>query len=116
MNSSSKFDVSIALAYLRAIFSFWIEDVSKTSEAYYGGLEGRLNLFGHQLLPVNVSGKEGMILDILCAIHAQPPRRVSIEQECQYGTRFRSHVIGEPKGILQDLAVHFVGILVVEWR
>lgn len=57
-----------------------------------------------------------MILDVLSAIDTQPSRWVTVKQKCQHGTRFRSHIVGESKGILQDLAVHLVCILVVEWR
>jgi hypothetical protein len=36
---------------------------------YYCRLERRLYLLCHQSFPVDVLGKEGVIFDVLCAIH-----------------------------------------------
>ena len=78
-------------------------------------LERRLNLLLPQLLEIYVSGEEGVVLDLLGAIHAESPRRVTIEQSSEQRSSFGTALVREAKRVRKDLAVHFVGVLVVEW-
>lgn len=61
-------------------------------------------------------GKERVVLDLLSSVNAQPLSRVSVQQLGQQRPGIRTDFFGEPQWVLQDLAVHFVGVLIVEGR
>jgi hypothetical protein len=57
-----------------------------------------------------------MIPDVLCSPHTKSLCRVSIQELGEQITSFGSHTVRETERIGKDLAVHLVGVLVVEGR
>jgi len=88
----------------------------KICETHNSRLERRLNLLGDQLLPVDVPREERMVLDIRRSVDSQPMSWIPVEQTDEKRPSFGPNLLGEPKRILEDLAVHLVGVLVVEGR
>lgn len=83
---------------------------------HHGRLERRLDLLRPQLLEVEMSREEGMIFDLLSAVDTESLRRVPIQQLNQERSGLGANFVREPKGVRQDLSVHLIGVLVIEWR
>lgn len=69
-----------------------------------------------ELCKVDVFGEEGMVLDILGAVDTESLARISVEQTSQKRPGFGTNAIGEAQRFGENLAVHFVGVFVVEGR
>ena len=91
-------------------------DIHEVALTYDTGFEWWLNLLGHQLVPVDVSSKEWMLLDLVSAMVTQPPLRVPLQQSSHHTPRFSRDVRREVEGIREDSLVHDVHVLVIEWR
>lgn len=63
-----------------------------------------------------MTAKEWVIPDILCALDTESFGRISIEQFGQEIASLGTHIFWESQWVRQDLAVHFVCVLVVERR
>lgn len=89
----------------------------QVGQTYHVGTEARLVLPLKQLAPVNI-GEEVMRLDLGGAVGTQPALRITIEQASEKVASSRGNDIAarEGQGFLEDLAVHLIGILIVEWR
>lgn len=57
-----------------------------------------------------------MVLDLLGAVDTESLRRVPIQQLDQERSGLGANFVREPKGVRQDLSVHLIGVLVIEWR
>ena len=83
---------------------------------HHGGLEGRLDLLEPEFLEIDMTRKERMTPDILCAPHTESFGRITVEQLGEQVARFRTHVFREPEGVREDLAIHFIRVFVVKRR
>ena len=83
---------------------------------YHIGLEAGLVLPLQQLSPIDAV-EEVVCLDLRCALCAQPLVRVAVEQAGQQVSCSRWYNLGarEMQRLGENLAVHIVGVLVVEW-
>lgn len=60
--------------------------------------------------------EEGMVLDVGGSVDSQPMSRIPVEQADEERPSFGAYLLGEAERVLEDLAVHLVGVLVVEGR
>ena len=86
------------------------------TSTYDTGLEWRLNLLRHQLVPIDISGKERVPPDLVSAVVAQPPLRIPLQQSGHHAPCFGGDVGREVEGVAEDPLVHNVHVLVVERR
>lgn len=82
----------------------------------HSGLERWLNLLVPEFCKIDVFGEERMVLDILGAVDAKSLARISVKQTGQKRPGFRTNAIGEAQRFGENLAVHLVGVFVVEGR
>lgn len=84
---------------------------------YHIGAEAGLILPLKQFTPIDI-GKEVVRLDLCGTIGTKTTLRIAIEQACEQipGSRGNNITAGEGQGLLQNLAVHLVGVLIVERR
>ena len=87
-----------------------------TGEPYDVGFKGRLISSLQKLPPVDAM-EELMSLDLRRTTCAQAPGGIAIQQASEEILGGRRHDLrtGEVKMLRQDLAIHLVGVLVVEW-
>jgi hypothetical protein len=57
-------------------------------------------------------------LDLRSTVRTQSAHGVTVQQSSEKisGSRWDNVAAGESQRLLQDLAIHFVGIFIVEWR
>lgn len=79
-------------------------------------LERRLNLLGNEPLPVDVPREERVVLNVGGSVDSEPVGRIPIEQSDEQRASLGANLLREAKRVLEDLAVHFVGVLVVKGR
>lgn len=84
---------------------------------YHSWLERRLVLSLQELTPVD-RGEEWVCLDLRGAVGTQTSLRVTVEELLKEILRGRWNDLGpwEVQWVAQDLAIHLVGVLVVEGR
>ena len=85
-------------------------------KTYHTGLEWWLDLLPNQQIKVQVLCEERMSLDLVCAVHAQPLRRIARQQPAQDALSRGADALSEHQGVLEDLLVHVVGVLVIVRR
>ena len=75
------------------------------------------NLLGQQLSPIDVFAEERVRLDALCTRMARPESlcRIAVEEQRQKRACIRLDFIAKAQWVLQDLAIHLVDVLRVEW-
>jgi hypothetical protein len=86
-------------------------------DTYHVRSEAGLILPLEKLAPVNV-GEEVVRLDFSGTVGTQSAHGITVQQSCEKIPSGRRDDIagGESQRLLQDLAVHFVGVLIIEWR
>jgi hypothetical protein len=90
--------------------------VQEEALTYDTGFKWRLNLLGHQPVPVDISGEERMPLDLVSAVVTQPLLRTPLQKTSHYAPRFGRDVGREVERVGEDPLVHNVHVLVVERR
>jgi hypothetical protein len=85
-------------------------------KTYHVGTEAGLVLPLEKLAPVDV-GKEVVRLDLSGTVGTQTALGITVQQtgEKITGGRWHNVATGEGQRLLQDLAVHFVCVFIVEW-
>jgi hypothetical protein len=85
-------------------------------DTYHVRPEAGLVLSLEELAPVNV-GEEVVRLDFSSAVGAQSAHGITVQQSSEkIPSGRRDNVAGrESQRLLQDLAVHLVGVLIIEW-
>lgn len=63
--------------------------IARIYTALHAGLERRLNLLRHQQSPIDRLRKEGMLLDLLSAVHSQSSSRITSKETSQEGAGVR---------------------------
>ena len=75
------------------------------------GLERRLYLLLHEFVEVDVLREEGVLLDVVRAVHAQAMGGIARQQTGEDTPRLRADLVAEDKRVLQNLLVHDLGVL-----
>lgn len=91
------------------------EREKRERETYDAWLKRRLDLLRQQAIPVYMSRKERVPLDLVRAIVAQAPRGVTLQEARHEAARLLRDVRREEERIAQDALVHCVDVLIVEW-
>lgn len=86
-----------------------------TGKSYYGRrdtrLKGRVDSLLRQLLEVDVILEEGMPLDLLRSVYAEPLRRIASEETSEDAACFRRDFWPKDEWVIEDLAIHVIGDL-----
>jgi len=101
----------VGLVHHILLMEFFVEEF-QVELGFDLGLEGRFQLFGQQVLPVNAFKKRVL----LCLLQGQPLLRIFVEKTLQKTFEVFTEVVFLDKLLVHNLVLHLLVICPLEWR